>query len=159
MLYVDVKMTLGDNDLPKVVRASEFAGVNVRFPYLDHPLAEFSGRLKASMKLKGFKKRYLFKRATRELLPAEILSKKKHGFGLPVGMWLKTDPKFRSYSRDVLLDPRTYQRGYFQRNFIEQLMSWMEADETPYFGDLLWLFVILELWHRNHVDKAVEVTT
>jgi asparagine synthase (glutamine-hydrolysing) len=154
LLYIDIKMTLGDEDLPKVVRTAELAGIDVRFPLLDHPLAEFSGRLPTSLKVRGLEKRYLFKQATRSLLPQKILSKKKHGFGLPIGVWLKTDPKLRRLSRDVLLDPKTYQRGYFQRPFIEQLMANMEQDTTPYFGDLLWSFLMLELWHRKHVEGA-----
>ena len=152
LLYVDIKMTLGDDDLPKVVRTAELAGISVRFPYLDHPLAEFSGRLPAALKVRGLEKRYLFKRATRSLLPQAILNKKKHGFGLPIGMWLKTDPQLRAMSREILLDPRTYQRGYFQRLFIEHLFAELEKDDTPYFGDLLWAFLMLELWHRRHVE-------
>ena len=154
LLYVDIKMTLGDEDLPKVVRTAELAGVEVRFPLLDHRLAEFSGRLNTSLKVRRLEKRYLFKQATRALLPHEILHKKKHGFGLPIGFWLKSDPKLRSMSRDVLLDPKTYQRGYFRRPFIEQLMASMEQDTTPYFGDLLWSFFMLELWHRRHLEGA-----
>jgi asparagine synthase (glutamine-hydrolysing) len=152
LLYVDVKMTLGDEDLPKVVRTAEAAGITVRFPLLDHPLAEFSGRIPANLKVRGLEKRYLFKKATRSLLPEAILRKKKHGFGLPIGFWLKTDPKLRAYSRDVLFDPRTYQRGYFQRPFVEQLIASMETDDTPYYGDLLWVLVMLELWHRRHIE-------
>ena len=154
LLYIDIKMTLGDEDLPKVVRTGELAGINVRFPYLDHQLAEFSGRLPAGMKVRGLEKRYLFKRATQTVLPRAILEKKKHGFGLPIGIWLKTDPKLRAMSRDVLLDPKTYQRGYFQRPFIERLMADLEQDNTPYFGDLLWMFLTLELWHRRHLEGA-----
>jgi len=154
LLYVDVKMTLGDNDLPKVTRAAEMLGIRVRFPYLDRSLAEFTGSLPANLKVRGFEKRYLFKKATAKLLPRDILAKKKHGFGLPVGMWLKTDPQFRSLARDVLLDSRTYQRGYFQRSFVERLFQQSEADDGAYFGDSLWLFLMLELWHRKHVEGA-----
>src|SRR6185437_9070756 len=100
LLYIDTKMTLGDDDLPKVVRTAELAELRVRFPYLDHPLAEFSGTLPASLKVRGLEKRYLFKRATASLLPQQILKKRKHGFGLPIGMWLKTDPKLRAMARD-----------------------------------------------------------
>ena len=153
LLHLDVKMVLGDNDLPKVVRSSELAGIDVRFPYLDHPLAEFSGRIPARLKLKGLEKRYLFKRATRNLLPKAILQKKKHGFGLPIGLWLKDNPKFRQLAHDVLLDPRTYQRGYFRRDFVEFLFASMAQDQTPYYGDLLYSFLILELWHRKHVES------
>jgi asparagine synthase (glutamine-hydrolysing) len=154
LLYVDVKMTLGDDDLPKVARTAELAGVNVRFPYLDHELAEFSGRVPARLKVHYLEKRYLFKQATRKLLPAAILRKKKHGFGLPIGVWLRTDPKLHTWVRDVFSDPRTYQRGYFRRDFIEQLFVNMQQDNTPYFGDLLWTFLMLELWHRRHVEGS-----
>ena len=153
-LYVDIKITLSDNDLPKVVRTSEFAGINVRFPYLDVPLAEFSGRLPANLKLKGFEKRYLFKRAVRDLLPKEILTKKKHGFGLPIGVWIQSHPKLRSWAEQILYDPRTYQRGYFQREFIEHLFKLMDENaSSPFYGDVMWIFLMLELWHRQHVEN------
>jgi asparagine synthase (glutamine-hydrolysing) len=152
LLYIDVKMTLGDNDLPKVVRASELAGINVRFPFLDHHLADFSGRIPARLKLKGFEKRYLFKRATRHLLPKAILQKRKHGFGLPIGVWLKSNTKFREMAEDILRSPRTYQRGYFRREFIDDLFARLDQDNTTFFGDLLYVFLMLELWNRKHVD-------
>jgi asparagine synthase (glutamine-hydrolysing) len=154
LLYIDAHMTLADNDLPKVVRASEMAGVTVRFPYLDHVLAEFSGKLPIDLKVRWLEKRYLFKRATRNLLPQEILKKKKHGFGLPIGGWLRTIPKLRRMTEEVLFDARTYQRGYFKRTFIEQMFREMDQDTTTYMGDLLWLFLMLELWHRGHVEGS-----
>jgi asparagine synthase (glutamine-hydrolysing) len=157
LLYVDVKMTLGDNDLPKVSRAADMLGMRVRFPYLDRSLVDFSGSLPTNLKVRGLEKRYLFKKATANLLPKEILTKKKHGFGLPVGVWLKTDPQFRSLARDVLLDPRTYQRGYFRRPFVESLFQRLDADDGAYFGDGLWLFLMLELWHRRHMEGAAWV--
>ena len=154
LLYVDLKMTLGDDDLPKVTRMASLAGIQVRFPYLDHPLAEFTGRLRTNLKVRGLEKRYLFKQATSALLPSAILQKKKHGFGLPIGLWLKTDRKLRTWANEILLDPRTYQRGYFRRQFIEHLFCQMENDSTPYFGDLLYVFLMLELWHRRHVELS-----
>jgi asparagine synthase (glutamine-hydrolysing) len=155
LLYIDIKMTLSDNDLPKVARAAELAGIKVRFPFLDHPLVEFSGRIPACLKVRGLEKRYLFKRATRNLLPKAILNKKKHGFGLPIGLWLKTDQKMRATAEEVLRDPQTYQRGYFQRQFIEKIFAAMDQDNTPFYGDVLWPFLMLELWHRHHVRVSV----
>jgi asparagine synthase (glutamine-hydrolysing) len=155
LLYVDVKMTLGDDDLPKVTRTAEMAGIKVRFPYLDHELAELSGRLPAELKVHNLEKRYLFKLATRQLLPKAILQKKKHGFGLPIGLWLKTHSKWHARAKEVLFDPKTYQRGYFRREFVEQLFVSMQQDGTPYFGDLIWVFLMLELWHRHHVEGSV----
>lgn len=153
LLYVDVKMTLGDDDLPKVTRTAELAGINVRFPYLNHELAEFSGRLPVRLKVRNLEKRYLFKLATQQLLPQAILRKKKHGFGVPIGLWLKTDATLHNWAKDILFDPRAYQRGYFRRDFVEELFAKMQTDTTPYFGDLLWVFLALELWHRHHVER------
>ena len=158
LLYVDVKITLADNDLPKVTCTSELAGIRTRFPFLDRDVAEFSGRVPARLKVKGLDKRYLFKRAFRELLPIEIVKKKKHGFGIPVANWLRTEPCFRELAHDVLLSARAMERGYFRRQFIEELFRKHESDESTYYGDSLWTFLVLELWHRQVVDEPAKVT-
>jgi asparagine synthase (glutamine-hydrolysing) len=156
-LYLDAKVTLGDSDLPKVTQMSELAGVRTRFPLLDRTVAELSGRIPAGLKLKGTQKRYLFKRAFSNLLPSEILTKKKHGFGIPVALWLKSDPSLREWSRDVLFSSGSLARGYFKREFLERLIRWHEADDTTFYGDTLWSLFVLELWHRQYVDEAVAV--
>jgi asparagine synthase (glutamine-hydrolysing) len=102
LMYLDLKLTIGDDDLFKVTRTAELAGIGVRFPMLDVPLVEFTATLPAEFKVRGLEKRHLFKRAFGELLPAEILSKRKHGFGVPTSSWLKTDPGFRSLARETL---------------------------------------------------------
>ena len=158
LLYLDVKMTLGDNDLPKVTCMAELAGVEARFPFLDQSVAEFSGRIPVGLKIKGFEKRYLFKRAFRNLLPQEVIQKKKHGFGLPVADWLKSDPRLRDLARETLLSARARERGYFRRGFIEDLLRKHEADDTSYYGDCLWSFFTMELWHRQFVDVPARMT-
>ncbi len=157
LLYVDVKVTLGDNDLPKVTCMSELAGIQVRFPFLDLPVAAFSGRIPAWLKVKGLEKRYLFKRAFGQLLPQEIITKKKHGFGIPVASWLKSDRKMRELLYDTLRSVRALERGYFRREFIEDLFRKHEVDQSSYYGDTLWTFLALELWHRQAVDQPVEI--
>jgi asparagine synthase (glutamine-hydrolysing) len=155
LLYVDIKITLGDSDLPKVTQMSELAGIQTRFPFLDRAVAEFSGRIPAGLKVKGYDKRYLFKRAFRNLLPAEVIKKPKHGFGIPVATWLKTDRRMREFSRDVLFSTRALDRGYFRRKFLEDLIRQHEADDTTYYGDNLWSVFVLELWHRQFVDQPL----
>jgi asparagine synthase (glutamine-hydrolysing) len=153
LLYVDVKITLGDSDLPKVTHMAELAGVQTRFPYLDRSVAEFSGNVPAGLKLKGLEKRYLFKQAFGQLLPVEIIKKKKHGFGIPVSRWLKTYAPLRELARDVLLSNRSIERGYFRRSFIERMFEMFEGDNTTYYGDTVWCFLALELWHREVIDR------
>lgn len=158
VLYTDVKIILGDSDLPKVTQMTELAGVQTRFPFLSRPVAEFSGLIPAKWKVNGFEKRYLFKRAFRNLLPAEILKKKKHGFGIPVATWLKSDSRMRQLAHDTLLSRRSLERGYFQPAFIEDLFRRHEADDSTYYGDILWTFLTLELWHHQAVDAPVGMT-
>jgi len=154
LLHVDLKVTLGDNDLLKVVRTAELAGVAVRFPFLDLPLVELWATLPPDFKVRGLEKRYLFKRAFRELLPAEVLAKRKHGFGVPTGWWVKTEASFHALTRDTLLSRRSLERGYLRREAIEKLLDLLAADATPYYGDLLWNVLMLELWAQRHVDAG-----
>jgi len=151
LLYLDVKMTLADNDLRKVTGTAELAGVRVRFPLLDRRLSELSGRIPSNLKLKGFEKRYIFKEAMKGILPDRILYKKKHGFGVPVGYWMVHDSEMKSLAA-VLDEPQARQRGYFQPGFLSRLK---ELNETypAYYGEVLWVVLMLELWHRRHRDR------
>lgn len=152
-LYADVKITLGDSDLPKVTCMSELAGVQVRFPFLDLDVAEFSARLAPSMKVRGLDKRYLFKRAFRNLLPVEIIKKTKHGFGIPVALWLKEYQPLRELLHDTLSSSRALDRGQFRRDFVQDLLRKHEADDSSYYGDIVWILLVLELWYRSRIDE------
>ncbi len=153
MLYLDVKMTLADNDLRKVSGTAEMAGVNVRYPFLDGRLAEFSGRIPTSLKLKGFEKRYIFKEAMKGILPQKILNKKKHGFGVPLAQWLLQNPRMRELRQDLLHDPRTRQRGYFRPSFFDRLTK-LHSEEPNFYGEVVWYLLALELWHRQHLERS-----
>jgi asparagine synthase (glutamine-hydrolysing) len=152
LLYLDVKMALADNDLRKVAGTAEIAGVRVRFPLLDHPLAEFSGRIPTHLKLRRFEKRYIFKKAMERILPQKVLYKKKHGFGVPMAFWLLRHPRLQRLTEDVLLDSRTRQRGYFAPGFIEKLFKLCRTEHAGYYGEIVWYLLTLELWHREHFE-------
>jgi asparagine synthase (glutamine-hydrolysing) len=128
--------------------------VRVRYPFLDHPVIELGFRIPASLKLKGSHGlRYIFKRAFAELLPPEILSKKKHGFGLPIAEWLRRDPKIKEFAYNVLFNQKHLQRGYFKPEFVKALWQHQLNDNTPYYGTIVYQMLMLELWHRLHVDS------
>jgi asparagine synthase (glutamine-hydrolysing) len=158
LLYMDVKMTLADNDLRKVNGTAELAGVRVRYPLLDTRLAEFSGRIPTNLKLKGMEKRYIFKQAMKGILPDQVLYKKKHGFGVPLGEWFLHDSNLKSLVQDVLGDPRTQQRGYFRREFLQKLIGLHQQENAGFYGEIIWYLVALELWHREHLKPVREVS-
>jgi asparagine synthase (glutamine-hydrolysing) len=155
ILYLDIKMTLADNDLRKVSGTAELSGVNVRYPLLDDRLAELSGRIPATLKLKGFEKRYIFKQAMKDILPQKVLYKTKHGFGVPLAQWLLENPRMKQLTGDMMSDPLTRQRGYFRAGFIEKLME-LHRRQPNFYGEIVWYLVALELWHRQHLEKARE---
>jgi asparagine synthase (glutamine-hydrolysing) len=156
LMYLDLKLILADNDLRKVNGTAELAGVRVRYPMLDDQLAELSAQIPARLKLKGSQKRYIFKRAMEGILPPEILQKKKHGFGVPLGVWFLSDQRLNSLMNDVLGDSRTLQRGYFQPDFYRRIREWHQQGSAPYYGEVVWYLLALELWHRQHVDRVPE---
>ena len=90
LLFYDWHYTLADSDLRKVGEMCALAGVKVSYPMLDPRVIDLSLRVPPGMLLKGFELRHFYKRALEGFLPDEILAKKKHGFGLPFGVWLKT---------------------------------------------------------------------
>jgi asparagine synthase (glutamine-hydrolysing) len=157
LLYVDVNITLADNDLPKVTCMSELAGIRTRFPFLHRDVAEFSGRVPARMKVKGLAKRYLFKKAFADLLPAEIIRKTKHGFGIPVAVWMRSDKRLRELLHDLVLSRAARERGYFRREFVDDMFRRHAADDSTYYGDTLWTFLVLEMWHRQKLDVTAGV--
>jgi len=158
LLYMDVKMTLADNDLRKVSGTAEMAGIRVRYPLLDTRLVEFSGRIPTNLKLKGMEKRYIFKQAMKGILPDQVLYKKKHGFGVPLGEWFLHDGALKALVQDVLGDPRTQQRGYFRREFLDKLIGLHKQGNAGFYGEIVWYLVALELWHREHLKPVREVS-
>ena len=151
LMYLDLKMTIADNDVTKVVRAAKRAGIAPVFPYLDRDLVDFTGHLPGTDKVNGTSKRYLFKKAAVRLLPEDIIKKKKQGFGLPVSVWLRRKGPMHDLVGDVLLSDRTAARGYFNRDHIQHLWRRHERGAWDHASEL-YMLLMLELWHRAYVD-------
>ncbi|HKA43511.1 MAG TPA: asparagine synthase-related protein [Burkholderiales bacterium] len=144
MLALDLKYTLADNDLPKVARSCELAHVEVRFPLLNDAVVSFSGRLPPDLKLRQTRLRYFFKEALRGFLPDEIISKTKHGFGLPVGLWLETHQPLRQIALDSL--GALKRRRIIRPEFIDELTSTHVKSHASYYGTMVWVLMMLEQW-------------
>jgi asparagine synthase (glutamine-hydrolysing) len=146
MLALDLRYTLADNDLPKVVRSCELAGIDARFPLLSDPMVAFSASLAPRLKLKGTRLRWFFKEALRGFLPDEIITKTKHGFGLPFGRWLETHRPLQDLAGDSLADLK--RRGIVKPAFIDELTSLHVASHAGYYGTMVWVLMMLEQWLR-----------
>ncbi len=144
MLAFDWRYTLADCDLPKVVGTTDLAGVAVGFPLLDDRLLAFSQRLPPSYKLKGLKLRWFFKEALRDFLPAEIIAKKKQGFGLPFGVWANAHPALKALAADSLYNLAG--RGVVRTDFVKNLLDQRLSEHPGYYGEMVWILTMLEQW-------------
>ena len=143
-LAFDWRFTLAESDLPKVLGATICAGLEVGFPMLDDRLLDFSLKLPTDYKLKGLKLRWFFKEALRGFLPDEILTKKKQGFGLPFGVWANTHPELKALATESLHN--LAQRGVVREDFIETLITKRLPEHPGYFGEMVWILMMLEQW-------------
>jgi asparagine synthase (glutamine-hydrolysing) len=148
MLAFDWRYTLAENDLPKVYGTAKLAGMHVGFPLLDDDLLKFSMRLPAEYKLRGLKLRWFFKEALRGFLPDAIINKQKHGFGLPFGVWAAGHLQLRQLAADSLHS--LAERGIVQRAFIEELLSTHLTAQPGYYGEMVWILMMLEHWLQRH---------
>ncbi|MCX8115530.1 MAG: asparagine synthase C-terminal domain-containing protein, partial [Burkholderiaceae bacterium] len=144
MLAYDWRFTLADNDLPKVTGSTSLAGVSVGFPLLDDDVVDFSLRLVPALKVRGLTLRYFFKEALRGFLPDEIIRKRKHGFGLPFGPWLTRHEPLRALARGALAG--LVERGIVRRELTEELLSVRLREHAGYFGEMVWILLMLEHW-------------
>jgi len=148
MLFLDWKITLADNDLRKVGRMCELEGIDVLYPFLDDDVVTFANQIPPSLKLRRLKLRYFFKRALRDFLPTEILTKSKHGFGLPFGEWLKTSPLLQDSIYSNLEDLK--KRKIVKADFIDEIIETHRTDHAAYYGTMVWILAMLEQWFCEH---------
>lgn len=149
MLYVDTKTWLPDDLLVKADKMTMANSVELRVPFLDHKVLEFAANLPRHQKLRGTTMKYLAKKALRKHVPAEILKRRKAGFPVPYDSWLRTN--LCSEVKEILLDPTTTGRGYFQKRTIEALIQKQQSGAG--YAKEIFALVVLELWHRIFVDE------
>ena len=149
LLGVNLISYLPDDLLIKADRMSMAASLEARSPFLDHVLVEWAAAMPASLKLRGRVSKYILKRAFESRLPREIIYRRKHGFGVPIGKWFRTT--LRDYLTDTLLSARAKERGLLRPEAVQGLMSEHLSGDRDH-GHALWTVLMLEAWARMFVD-------
>ena len=144
MMNLDLRITLADTDLRKVVRMCELAGVRARFPFLHDDLAEFSARLPEGLLMEHGRLRQFYKDTMTGFLPDEIINKKKHGFGLPYLSFMNEHPPLRELICDSLVNLK--RRGYFRTTFLDNLTDRARTGSLAGHETVAWDLVVLDLW-------------
>jgi asparagine synthase (glutamine-hydrolysing) len=150
MMYVDTKAFMVSLNLTYNDKMSMASSVEVRVPFLDWELAEWTAaNIPPSMKLRGATTKHILREAMRPMLPAEVLTQKKAGFGAPADYWLANE--LREMVDDLLSETNIRRRGYFEpapiRRMIEEQRSGREDWSLQ-----IWQFLTFELWLRAFMD-------
>ena len=143
--YVDLKLYLADDILTKVDRMSMAVGLEVRCPLLDRELMELAARMPAGVKLRGGEGKAIFKRAMRGLLPDEVLRRRKRGFVVPIGEWLRGE--LREFARSRLFDARA-DDGWLRVAALRDLWEDHQAGRRDY-SRALWAVLIFRIWQER----------
>ena len=134
----------------KTDRASMSTGLELRCPFQDHKVVELACTLPDTWKIKGRTGKYILRRAFSDMLPKAIRRQPKRGFSIPVGPWFRET--WRDLLMDTVLSPRALQRGYFNGHAVRNLVEENDRRQDDH-GHRLWALLMLELWHRTHIDR------
>ncbi len=149
MLYLEQRYFLPDHNLNYTDKMSMAAGVEVRVPFLDPDLVALAARVPDRYRQKGASGKWILKQAVTQLVPQEIIKRKKAGFGVPLRQWL-TGP-LREMMSDILSKNSISRRGLFDANMVERLVVEFEAG----LGDRsysLFSLMCIEIWCRQFID-------
>jgi asparagine synthase (glutamine-hydrolysing) len=149
MMRHDQSFYLADCLNVKVDIAAMANSLEVRCPLLDHKFIEFTSTIPSAMKRDERGGKQIFKRAVRNLVPAEVLTKRKTGFGLPVAAWFRGN--LRPLLEATLLDERAMKRGLFETSFVARMVADHAAGRRDW-SARLWALLFLELWFREFID-------
>lgn len=127
------------------------ASIESRVPFLDHKLVEFTARLPARLKLRGWTTKYILRKSMKGILPETILKRRKMGFPVPFGAWLRGE--FRPIIDEYVLGERALSRGYFDPTFVRGLVERHIAGANH--AERLWALVNFEMWLRQFIDGDV----
>jgi asparagine synthase (glutamine-hydrolysing) len=145
LMALDIHTWLVDDVLTKMDKMSMAVSVEARVPFLDHRLVEFVASLPLAIKVKEGPKT-LLKRAMASVLPPQTIGRRKHAFQIPLDQWVRGP--LAGFVRDVLLDPRARQRGWFDPKGVEAFLApWRNSRPTD--GQSVWTLLCLELWAQE----------
>ena len=125
--------------------------LEARAPLLDHELIDFAARIPFEYKLRDGTGKYLLKQVARQLLPAEVMQKRKQGFAIPVARWLRHD--LRELMLDTLTDRSFRERGIFNEQGVKHCVDAHLAGTHDY-SEQLWLLLTYEMWARRFLSPT-----
>jgi asparagine synthase (glutamine-hydrolysing) len=148
---VDLGTYLVDDLLVKTDRASMAHSLEARVPYLDPVVAGLALALPTRLKVRGFRKKLLLRKAAAPLLPRRIVYGRKRGFSIPAAAWLRGE--LEPFARDVLAPDTLRRQGFLRPEPVTRLIDRHVAGEED-LSRQLWGLLAFTLWHEHHVERT-----
>lgn len=146
LLYVDLKTFLPCLNLMTTDKTSMAANLEVRVPFLNREMIEMAARMPPRLKLRGLTRKYVLKRALENVLPKEVVWRKKAGFGAPIRSWLRGP--LRPLIADLLSEETVKRRGLFRPREVKRVIDANFSGREDYNLQVFQLLG-LELWFRE----------
>lgn len=143
VMSMDIATYLADDLLPKVDLGTMAHGLEARSPFLDHHLLELTARMPASLKLRGFRGKWILKRMMRGTLPAEILTRRKRGFRIPLDRWFRGE--LRSWVEERILGAPPLFWSMFDRPKVEGFLRQYRSSRVDA-SDRVWVLLWMAEW-------------
>ena len=150
MLFWEINTFLTDHNLNYTDKLSMAVGVEVRVPYLDQQLVEFSSKIPEKYKLNGNITKYILKKVAEKYLPKDVIYRPKTGFGGPVRHWILND-------MDILIDDLLSEESIRNRGIFnyQKVLELLEKNKTGKIDASypIWALLAIESWMRQYYDK------
>lgn len=150
LLYVDFKTFMPALNLDTTDKTSMAANLEVRVPFLNHELVSLGERIPVELKIKGIRRKYVLKKAAENLLPKDVVWRKKAGFSAPIRSWIRTG--LRPMIGDLLSESTVKRRGLFDSAEVSRIIETNHAGKED-FNLQVFQLLTLEIWMREMVDR------
>jgi asparagine synthase (glutamine-hydrolysing) len=151
MSYADMQTYMVEL-LMKQDQMSMAASIESRVPFLDHEFVEYAAAMPGRYKLRGFQTKAVLREALKDLIPREILTRKKMGFPVPLGRWFRD--AYYPLMQDLVAGPRAMDRGLFDMGYVQKLVSEHRLGTWDH-SERLWMLMNLEIWQRIFLDGDI----
>jgi len=150
LIYQHCKYYLAEQNLVTVDRASMACGLEVRAPFLDPALVDLAGHIPGPLKLRGWTTKYILKAAVRDLVPGTVLRRRKQGFGVPLGPWLRGP--LRSILQERLAPERVANVGLLDPKMTTRLVAEHVEGRADH-RKILWALLMLDAWREHYLPR------
>ncbi|RMF06655.1 asparagine synthase (glutamine-hydrolyzing) [Candidatus Woesearchaeota archaeon] len=153
MLAFDIKTLLPDDFFMKVDKMTMAHSLEERVPFLDHRITELSMRMPVQHKLKGNNEKHILKKAMKDLLPREIILRKKRGYNAPMDRWL--GGSLQEIGRQLIEESEhgLYRKDYALKIFEKVRKAGRNYNMNWYNSQKAWSILIFEMWHKQFVNQ------